>query len=225
LAFNWDGGACEKLTIGATGGYRMQITVRGVASHAGGAPEYGISAIAIASIAIADLQKRGWHGLVKKGRHTGTSNVGVFRGGLATNVVTDRVDLRVEARSHDSPFRKRILEEIEKAFYGAANTVKNVEGKTGSVEIKSRLDYESFLLELNEPCVLAAADAIRAVGREPVHAVANGGVDANWLTHHGIPAVTIGCGQRNQHMVTEELDLDGYVDACRIALRLATGQA
>ena len=223
LAFNWDGGAAEKLTVGATGGYRMEILVRGVASHAGGAPECGVSAISIASIAIADLQKRGWHGLVKKGRKTGTSNVGVFRGGWATNVVTDRVDLRAEARSHDSKFRKQILDEIEKAFYRAAKSVKNVAGTTGSVDIKSRLDYESFMLEPDEPCVIAAATAVRSVGREPVHAVANGGVDANWITHHGIPAVTIGCGQKNQHMVTEALDLEGYEDACRIALRLATG--
>jgi tripeptide aminopeptidase len=225
LAFNWDGGAPEKLTVGATGGYRMEIVVRGVAAHAGGAPEWGVNAIAVASIAIADLQKKGWHGLVKKGRLTGTSNVGVFRGGQATNVVTDRVELRAEARSHDSAFRKRILDEIEKAFQRAAASVKNVVGTTGSVEFKSRLDYESFSLEPGEPCVVAAAAAVRAVGREPVHSVANGGVDANWITHHGIPAVTIGCGQRNQHMVTEELDLDGYEDACRIALRLATAES
>src|SRR5690606_24046153 len=54
LAFNFDGGSPEKLTIGATGGYRMTITISGIASHAGGAPEQGVSAIAIAAIAIAD---------------------------------------------------------------------------------------------------------------------------------------------------------------------------
>lgn len=40
IAFNWDGGSPAKLTIGATGGYRMTIDVRGIASHAGGAPEW-----------------------------------------------------------------------------------------------------------------------------------------------------------------------------------------
>src|SRR5206468_6186120 len=61
MCFNWDGGACEKVTIGATGGYRMVIEVEGLASHAGVHPERGISAIAIASIAIADLVRSGWH--------------------------------------------------------------------------------------------------------------------------------------------------------------------
>jgi tripeptide aminopeptidase len=53
-------------------------------------------------------------------------------------------------------------------------------------------------------------------------AVANGGVDANWLNKHGIPTVSLGCGQLNQHMVTEQLDLDWYRDACQIGLRIAT---
>ena len=98
LAFNWDGGAAEKVTIGATGGYRMDIEVTGLASHAGTAPEKGISAIAIASLAIADLMRGGWHGLVTRGKLRGTSNVGVIKGGDATNVVTDRVHLRRSAQ-------------------------------------------------------------------------------------------------------------------------------
>src|SRR5690606_22314252 len=64
MGFNWDGGAPDKVTIGATGGYRMEIVIDGIASHAGLAPEKGVSAIAIASLAIADLHRGGWHGLV-----------------------------------------------------------------------------------------------------------------------------------------------------------------
>ena len=52
LAFNWDGGSPYKLTIGATGSYRLAIEVEGLAAHAGMAPESGVSAIAIASLAI-----------------------------------------------------------------------------------------------------------------------------------------------------------------------------
>ena len=73
LGFNWDGGAPTKLTVGATGGYRLSIHIDGLASHAGGAPERGVSAISIAALAIADLQRNGWHGLVQKGKQIGTS--------------------------------------------------------------------------------------------------------------------------------------------------------
>jgi tripeptide aminopeptidase len=222
LAFNFDGGSPYKVTVGATGGYRMTIEVRGIASHAGGAPERGVSAIAVAALAIADLHRGGWHGDIRKGNRHGTSNVGIIQGGDATNVVTDRVFIRAEARSHDPAFRLKIAAAIEKAFQNAAREVKNVEGKCGEARIEGRLDYESFRLKDDEPCVRAAEAAVRAIGRRPERAVTNGGLDANWITAHGVPTVTLGCGQLGQHMTSEALDVPAFRDACRIALRLAT---
>lgn len=223
LAFNWDGGSPARITIGATGGYRMTIDVRGLASHAGAAPEMGVSAIAIASLAVADLVRDGWHGDVRKGKRRGTSNVGVVAGGDATNVVTERVTLRAEARSHDPAFRAKIVAAFEKAFAKAAKEVKSAMGAAGSVTIEGRLDYEAFRLDPAEPCVAAAEAATQAVGVEPERVISNGGLDANWLTAHGIPTVTMGCGQVGQHTRQEALDLAAFRSACRIALRLATG--
>lgn len=224
LAFNWDGGPASKMSVGATGAYRTYITIKGLASHAGGAPEQGISAIAIAARAIADLDRNGWHGLVQKGDKAGTSNVGFIHGGEATNVVTDHVELRVEARSHDAEFRKTMQETIENAFQQAVSEVKNVNGQTGEVIIDSNLQYESFVMADDEPGVIAADKVIRAIGLEPTHEIVNGGLDANWLTARGIASVTMGCGQRNPHTVKETLDLDDFENACRIALLLAVGQ-
>eukprot|EP00913_Durusdinium_trenchii_P028329 g26557.t1 len=101
LCFNWDGGDPTMAVIGATGDYSIQIEIEGIASHAGGEPEKGVSAIAIASRAIEDLTSNGWHGLIVKGKNTGTSNVGIINGGDATNVVTPSLKLKAEARSHD----------------------------------------------------------------------------------------------------------------------------
>lgn len=223
LSINFDGGSPTKVTIGATGGYRMTIEVFGLASHAGGAPADGVSAIAIASLAIADLVKNGWHGQVNKSRHVGTSNVGIIRGGEATNVVTDYLFIRAEARSHDPKFRMRIVKEIHKAFEGAAKGVRNTAGKSGRVKIAGALEYESFCIDRVEPCVLAAIEAVKAEGHEAELSISNGGLDANWLTAHGIPTVTLGSGQRNIHTVAEELDIEQFHLARRIALRLATG--
>jgi tripeptide aminopeptidase len=222
LAFNFDGGSPAKITIGATGGYRMTIDIHGIASHAGGAPAEGVSAVAIASLAVADLVGGGWHGAIEKDGHTGTSNVGVIHGGEATNVVADHVQIRAEARSHEPKFRARIVKEIHSAFERAASQVRNNSGKHGRVKFDGRLDYESFRLRHDEPCVVAAAEAVRAEGREPELAVSNGGLDANWLTARGIPTVTLGCGQRNIHTAKEELDIPDFHLARRIALRLAT---
>lgn len=222
LAFNFDGGSPTKLTLGATGGYRMTIDVRGLASHAGGAPAEGVSAIAISALAIAELVKNGWHGRIVKGRQQGTSNVGAIQGGDATNVVTDHVRLRAEARSHEPKFRERIVKEITAAFHRAACAVRSTSGKYGTVDFQGQLDYEAFRLANNELSVVAAIEAVRAEGCEPELAISNGGLDANWLTAHGIPTVTLGCGQRNIHSVHEELEIADYHTARRIALRLAT---
>lgn len=222
LAFNWDGGPADRITIGATGGYRLNIDIEGLAAHAGAAPQNGISAIAIASLAIAELVREGWHGLIIKGDKTGTSNVGVIRGGDATNVVTEHVELKAEARSHDPKFRKQIVQAIERAFKDAAGQVKNADGKSGKVKFEGRLDYEAFRLADDEPAVLAAEAAITAQGLQPLRAVSNGGLDANWMTAHGIPTVTLGCGQNQIHTTSEFLDIAAYDHACQIALRLAT---
>lgn len=224
MLFNWDGGAPEKVTVGATGGYRMTIDIEGLASHAGNAPEMGVSAIAIASLAIANLHQEGWHGLVVKGNRRGTSNVGVIQGGAATNVVTDRVQLKAEARSHDPKFRKQIITAIEKAFQNAVKQVRSARGARGKVTFDGRLDYEAFRLADDEPCVLAAEAAVRSVGLTPLRAVTNGGLDANWMNVHGLPTVSLGCGQISPHTVSERLDIPAFHHACRIALRLALGQ-
>ena len=222
LAFNYDGSLSNCVTIGATGGYRLSIEIGGIASHAGGRPEEGVSAIAIASLATADLVQNGWHGLVVKGNKTGTSNIGVIEGGAATNVVCDRVRILAEARSHDRKFRERIVREIEKAFTRAVKCVRNVKGERGTVEFDGRVDYEAFRLKEGEASVSAAAAAIRAEGGEVGYVIANGGLDANWLTAHGIPTVSLGCGQNQIHTVGEWLDLVEFHKARRIALRLAT---
>ena len=166
MCFNWDGGAPEKLTIGATGGYRMVIEIDGVASHAGVCPERGVSAIAIASLAIADLARDGWHGLVLKGKHRGTTNVGFIHGGEATNVVTDRVIAegrgpqprsQVSRQDHrprsKGPSNRRPRR--SKAPRAAAAACGSKDGSTTS----------RFCLDRKSQCVKLAEAAVSAAGR------------------------------------------------------------
>ena len=118
MAFNYDGGSASNVTIGAVGADRWQVEIFGRASHAGVAPERGISSTMILALALADVRAGGWFGKVVKGKRQGTSNVGPVTGGDgrpagdATNVVTDYVHVRGESRSHDSKFFK----EITKAY-------------------------------------------------------------------------------------------------------------
>ena len=225
LCFNWDGGLPNMAVIGATGDDHLAIKIHGLASHAGAHPEHGINAAVIAGLAIAELQAEGWHGLVVKGKQTGTSNIGVVSGGDATNVVMDTLTLHAEARSHNPKFRARIVEAYRKAFVKAAKSVRNAAGQCGSVDFEPRHKYESFRLSETEPVVQAALGAIRAVGMEPLTRISNGGLDANWMFAHGLTTVTLGCGQAGIHTIKEELSVTQFEQACKVALLLATGQA
>jgi tripeptide aminopeptidase len=223
LCFNWDGGAPNIATIGATGDDHLAIEITGIASHAGAHPEQGVSAIVIAAKAIAALTAEGWFGKVVKGRQTGTSNIGVIQGGEATNVVTDRLLLKGEARSHDPKFRARIVESFRKAFRNAAKSTPNSLGQTGSVSFESMHKYESFRISADSDVVRAASAAIERIGLLPETRISNGGLDANWMFAHGLPTVTLGCGQNAIHTVKEELHVDAFLNACRIAVLLACG--
>jgi tripeptide aminopeptidase len=221
-AFNFDGGGIEKLTNGAIGGERIEIELIGVPAHAGAAPQQGASAIVMAARAIADLDARGWLGRIENEHGVGTANVGVIHGGEATNVITPKVTLRAEARSHDAAMRTRIVSEIRDAFQRAASEVQTESGTAGRVVLNTKVDYESFLLEPDHPSIVVAQTALRSIARTPIVQVANGGLDANWLYRHGIEAVTLGCGQQNIHTADERLMIPDYLDACRVATALVT---
>lgn len=223
LAFNWEGGPPAEYFVGATGSEHVEVAIHGLAAHAGMHPERGVSAVVAAALAVAELQRGGWLGAVRKGKDCGTSNLGLFQGGQATNVVPDRVVLQGEIRSHRPVFRRKIMREWRRIFTKSAGQVRNDEGQSARAEFQSHLKYESFRIKDSEPCVREAVRAIRTLGLKPRRRVSNGGFDANWLAVRGLPTVTLCCGQRNPHTVDEYLDIDDFLLACRLALKLATG--
>jgi tripeptide aminopeptidase len=227
-AFNVDGGRPAELTIGAVGAERFETEIVGKPAHAGAHPEKGISATMVASLALADIEHRGWFGKITKGRRQGTSNIGVFGGqdgraaGDATNVVTDYVALRGEARSHDMRFVSTITRAYRAAFSRAAGKVVNDEGRRAKVRFKTRRDYYPFHLKETAAVVRHAQAAAERAGLQPTLRITNGGLDANWMVRHGIPTVTFGAGQREIHTVDEYVDLADFLSGCGLALSLAT---
>ena len=201
------------VVIGAVGADRWEVEIFGRASHAGGAPERGISATMILAEALAEVRAGGWFGKVEKDGRKGTSNVGPVGGandgpaGDATNVVTDYVLVRGESRSHDAKFFREITTAYRAAFSEAAAAVTNSEGKAGRVKFTTRTDYYPFRLKETAPVVTRAKAAVAAQGHTPNVRVTNGGLDANWLVRHGIPTVTFGAGQNEAHTVDEWINL------------------
>src|SRR5438874_4512341 len=173
MAFNYDGGSASNVVIGAVGADRWTVEILGRASHAGVAPERGISSTMIMALALADVKAGGWFGKVVKGKKQGTSNVGPVTGGEgrpagdATNVVTDYVHVRGESRSHDAKFFKEITRAYKAAFEKAAQRVKNSDGKAGKVKFKAETDYYPFRQKESLPVIKRAVEAVAAVGGTP----------------------------------------------------------
>jgi tripeptide aminopeptidase len=228
MCFNVDSKLAAELIIGAVGQENWEVEIKGKASHAGVAPEKGISATLVASIAVTEAHRDGWFGKVVKPGGYGTSNVGVFGGkdgkpaGDATNVVTDYVHIKGEARSPESAFAAAITEAYRAAFAKAQAEVKDAGGATAQVKFEHRAAYPPFKLDEGEPALKHAKRAAESIGLKPTTLFSNGGLDANWFDKHGVPTVTIGSGQYEIHTVNEYVDLPEFANGCRLAVALAT---
>lgn len=228
MGFNVDGKLASELITGAVGAQTWEAEIRGAASHAGVAPEKGISSMLVASIALTEAHRAGWFGKVEKPEGRGTSNPGVFAGkdgataGNATNVVTDYVLVKGETRSPDEAFAAKITDAYRAAFEKAVGEVRNVDGGKAELRFDGRPQYPSFNLGEDSPTVAHAKKAVKALGMTPTTVFSNGGLDANWLAKHGVPAVTIGAGQYEIHTVKEYVDLPEFARGCRLAVALAS---
>jgi tripeptide aminopeptidase len=228
MCINVDGQQPPDLLIGAVGQENWEVEITGKASHAGVAPEKGISATMVGALGLAGARREGWFGKVRKPTGHGTSNIGIFGGrdgtsaGDATNVVTDYAYLKGEARSPDAAFAVEIAEGYRAAFAKAQSEVTDHEGDTAKVAFSRVTAYPPFKLEETAPVVRRATRALEALGIKPNYVFSNGGLDANWLDKHGIPTVTIAAGQAEIHTVKEYVNLPEFAAGCRIAVLLAT---
>jgi tripeptide aminopeptidase len=192
------------------------------------APEKGISATLVASLALAEAHRGGWFGKVVKPNGTGTSNPGIFGGkggkaaGDATNVVTDYVYIKGEARSADAAFAAAIATAYQEAFAKAGKMVKDAGGETAEVKFSAQTAYPPFKLAEEAPALAHAKRSAESIGLKPTTLFSNGGLDANWFDKHGLPTVTIGGGQYEIHTVKEYVDLAEFANGCRLAVALAT---
>jgi tripeptide aminopeptidase len=231
MCFNVDSKIPAELITGAVGQENWDVEIKGKASHAGVAPEKGISATLVASVALTEAHRSGWFGKVVKPNGHGTSNVGIFGGhegkpaGDATNVVTDYVQIKGEARSPEAEFASAICNAYRESFAKAQAEIKDAGGETAEVKFSSKASYPSFNLAEDAPAVKHAKRAAESLGLKATTMFSNGGLDANWLDKHGIPTVTIGSGQYEIHTIKEYVDLPQFLEGCRLAVALATLEA
>jgi tripeptide aminopeptidase len=206
-------GVCELITR-APAANRLSFTVTGLEAHAGICPERGMSAIQIASEAIAGMK------LGRVDEET-TANLGVIQGGLSTNIVPTRVVVNGEARSLDvgklEAQTRHMRERFEEAV--ARHSVRLEDGeRKASVEIKSDRQYERLNIADSAAVVALVAGAARELGRAFRTRATGGGSDANVYAARGIEIANLGCGMRDIHTVNEWVDLKDLHTTAAIVL-------
>src|SRR5918911_3209408 len=166
----------------------FEFKIHGLESHAGVAPEQGISAIKIAAEAIAAM---------KLGRidDETTANIGVIRGGEATNIITNFVLLRGEARSLDDEKLEAQTAHMIKCLEDAAARYEvTVEGVTTKARVEADVSREYYAMDVSDDSrvVKLVKEAAARMGLKVETLASGGGCDANIFNKRGIECANLG---------------------------------
>ncbi|KAB3531834.1 M20/M25/M40 family metallo-hydrolase [Alkaliphilus serpentinus] len=208
LGFVLDSGGSpgEIITVGPAQD-KIEAKIIGRPAHAGVAPEEGISAIMIAARAINNMK------LLRIDEET-TANIGVIKGGEATNIVTPEVFIKGESRSLKEEKLKKQTDHMVKALEAAA------EEMGGKVEINVERMYPAFSIDENHQLVVKMKEVLKRMGAMANIASTGGGSDTNIMNGNGIEAINLGIGMKKPHTLEEHIHIKDLVDSSRMVYEL-----
>lgn len=179
---------------------KIHAVIKGKAAHAGMEPENGVSAFSIMADAISSMR------LGRIDEET-TANIGTVHGGVATNIVCDRVEINGEARSRDTAKLQAQTEHMRECFIIAA------EKWGGHIEFTAENEYPAFNIAKESEIIkiLEAAAADSGFTFEAV--TTGGGSDTNIINSKGITAVDLSIGMTKVHSVNEQISITDMENA------------
>jgi len=201
------GGPLGAIVVAAPSHNVFSATVLGKAAHAGAAPEEGINAIRVAAEGIARM-------LLGRVDADTTANIGEIRGGTATNIIPDRVQIEGEVRSRD----ERKLRQQTQAMTESLEEAARAHG--AEVKIQVVRAYNGFTLTDEDDVVRLAVRAVQAIGVTARLEATGGGSDANIFNAHGIACTNLSTGMMRVHTTEEYIAVEDLVRTARIVLEL-----
>ncbi len=191
----------------SAGSIGFSIKVYGKASHSGLAPEKGIDSIKIASVAISKLE----FGRIDSDT---TANIGIIKGGTATNVIPELTTIEGEVRSMIHSNIDKKIEEIKTQF---ELTAKEFGGK---IEFDSYWNFKPYKIAEDSETFKTVVNAISKIGLKANPNTSKGGSDANSLNAKGISCVNLGIGAENPHSNDEFILYKDLENSAKIAMEL-----
>ncbi|GAB6098996.1 M20/M25/M40 family metallo-hydrolase [Halanaerocella petrolearia] len=208
LGFTYDSsGSVGTIITQAPAQSKLNVKVEGKSAHAGMNPSSGVNAIKVSSLAISHMN------LGQIDDET-TANIGVIKGGQATNIVPDLVELEGEARSRNEKKLEQQVEHMVNLFKKAAKKYR------AEVKIDKRLMYSAFNLERNSEVVDLAIKAAHNLGINPDLQSTGGGSDANIFNSQGIPTINLGVGMEEVHSTEEKIKVEDLLNAVKYSVTL-----
>jgi tripeptide aminopeptidase len=213
-----DSSGIDHVIVGAPAANKIEITIKGLAAHAGLCPEAGINALTLTAKALNGLSM---------GRldEESTRNFGLIQGGVAGNIVPEQIFLKGEVRSHSTEklafYTREIQDSFEKTITEWQKTPATGD-KQPSIIFNIAGDYPALAISPDTPVIKRIKKASQLAGKNLEYIVAGGGSDANIFCGYGLPTAIIATGMNKVHTVDEQLDLNDLVSLTELLYALAT---
>lgn len=213
--YTLDAGSVFSIVTKAPAANRVVFKVYGLEAHAGVDPEKGINAISIACNAISKIR-------VGRIDDETTANVGIIRGGVATNIIPNLVEAEGEVRSHSQEKLDTYTDHMQKIFEIVA---KNYQRETPNgilPYVKSFVskDYPLMVVDHDHPVVRLTTKAAKKLGRILETRSTGGGSDANIFNSKGIITAILGTGMQEVHTTREYINLKDMAESARLVLEI-----
>ncbi len=203
-----DSSTPDRLVIKCPASDMLEVQIKGIEAHAGLCPEKGISAIQIASEAIAQMS------LGRIDSET-TSNIGKISGGNAINIIPGSVSLLCEARSHSEEKLKKQIKHMRDCF--EQSSAKAYSGNP-AVEIRQTALYPAMDVSPSSRIAKMVEENARRFKHPLVFHTSGAGCDANYINDKGIECVNLGTGMYDLHTINEHLVIKEFNRSADIVL-------
>ncbi|RDY23609.1 M20/M25/M40 family metallo-hydrolase [Romboutsia maritimum] len=201
------GGAPGEIIIKAPAQDAIKVKITGKPAHAGLQPENGISAIMVASRAIENMN------LLRIDEET-TANIGIVKGGVATNIVMPELEILAESRSLNEEKLNNQTQHMVDTFKKAAKDF------GANIEIQTERAYNPLNIDEDDEIVKLAKRALSNLNIKGKTASTGGGSDTNILNKNGIKAVNLGIGMKNAHTLEEYIAIEDIINSARMVVEI-----
>jgi tripeptide aminopeptidase len=216
IGYALDTTGVHKVITGAPAANRIVAEINGAAAHAGLNPEEGINAIQLAAQAIAGLQ-------LGRLDSESTANIGLVKGGTATNIIPEKAVVKGEVRSHSEDKLADYTEKTKEAFSKVISTWLDPAGKAkGKPTLTFQVipDYPVMKLDKTSEVLRHVEQAATAINADLEFLVAGGGSDANIFNSYGLQCAILSTGMDKVHSTEETIRLQDMVSTAELVMAL-----